>query len=169
MKAKKIVKVELKSLALRRVRKNLRDVIKVAVEQESSLLYAKSGEYRKRSQDSSNPAEKERLEQKKRDFRSKSNELDRLLSKSIIQCDLGAACSSLIEAKKHGFDPLDRPTDLDMAWCPYFKAWYCLPCTENLIAGEKILREERHPDHMRHLRARGLISEEEFFDVDEYF
>ena len=109
------------------------------------------------------------LEQKKKDFRSKSNELDRLLSKSIIQCDLGAGCSSLDEAIKHGFDPKDRPTDLDMAWCPYFKAWYCLPCTESLIAGSKILREERHPDHMRHLRERGLISEEEFFDVDEYF
>ena len=169
MKAKKIVKVELKRPALRRVRKNFRDVIKFAVEQESSRLYAKSGEYRKRSQDSSNPAEKKRLEQKKKDFRSKSNELDRLLSDSIIQCGLGAACSSLSAAIKNGFDPLDRPTDLDMAWCPYFKAWFCVPCTENLIGGAKILREERHPDHMRHLRERGLISEEEFFDVDEYF
>ena len=95
MKAEKIVEVELKSPVLRRIRKNFRDIIKLAVEQESSRLYAKSGEYRKRSQDSSNPAQKERLEQKKKDFRSKSNELDHLLSKSIIQCDLGAACSSL--------------------------------------------------------------------------
>lgn len=169
MKAKRIVKVELKHPALRRIRKNFRDLIKVAVEQESSRLYAASREFRKRSQESTYPAEKERLEQEKRNFRSKNNELDHLLSKSIIQCDLGAGCSSLEEAIKHGFDPMDRPTDLDMAWCPYFKAWYCFPCTENLIGGAKILREERHPDHMRHLRERGLISEEEFFDVDEYF
>ena len=169
MKAEKIVKVELKSPVLRRVRKNFRDVIKVAVEQESSRLYARSSDFRKRSQDSSNPVEEERLEQKKKDFSSKSDELDRLLSKSIIQCDSGAGCSSLEEAVKHGFDRMDRPTDLDMVWCPYFNAWYCVPCTENLVAGAKILREERHPDHMRHLRERGLISEEEFFDVDEYF
>ena len=86
-----------------------------------------------------------------------------------IQCDLGAACSSLEEAVKHGFDPLNRPTDLDMVWMPYFKSWFCVPCSENLIAGGKILREERHPDYMRHLRERGLLSEEEAFDVDEYF
>ena len=97
------------------------------------------------------------------------DKISKLLSKSIVICGLGAACSSLEEAKKHGFDPLDRPTDLDMVWMPYFKSWFCVPCSENLIAGGKILREERHPDHMRHLRERGLLSEEEAFDVDEYF
>ena len=169
MKAKRIVKVELKSPVLQRIRKNFRDVIKLAVKQELSRLYAVSDEYRKKCQESTDFSEKERLDQKEREFMKKGSELRRLLSKSIIQCNLGAACSSLEEAVKHGFDPLDRPTDLEMVWCPYFKAWYCLPCTENLIAGGKILREERHPDHMRHLRERGLISEEEFFDVDEYF
>jgi len=169
MKAEKIVKVELKSPVLRRVRKNFRDVIKFAVKQELGRLYAISDEYRQNCRDSTNSAEKERLDQGERKFMKLGSNLRHMLSKSIIQCDLGAGCSSLEKAVKHGFDPLDRPTDLDMAWCPYFKAWYCVPCTENLIGGAKILREERHPDHMRHLRERGLISEEEFFDVDEYF
>jgi hypothetical protein len=169
MKAKKIVKIELKNPALRRIRKSFRDVIKIAVKQDISRLYASSREYRKRSQESTSPTEKERLEQKENEFMKQGRRLRHLLSKSIIQCDLGAACSSLEEAIKHGFDPLDRPTDLDMAWCPYFKGWYCIPCSENLIAGEKILREERHPDHMRHLRERGLLSEDEAFDVDDYF
>lgn len=169
MKAKKNIKVELKNPALRRIRKNLRDVIKLAVERESSRLYAISDEYRQKCRDSTDSTEKERLDQEERKFMKQGSKLRGLLSKSIIQCDLGAACSSLEEAIKHEFDRMDRPTDLDMVWCPYFKAWYCVPCSEELIAGAKILREERHPDHMRHLRERGMISEEEFFDVDEYF
>jgi len=169
MKAKKIVKIELKSPVLRRIMKNFRDVIKLAVKQESSRLYTTSEVYQKRCRDSTDSTERERLEQKERKFMKQGSKLRGLLSKSIIQCDLGAACSSLEEAIKHGFDPKDRPTDLDMAWCPYFKAWNCVPCSENLIAGAKILREERHPDHMRHLRERGLLSEEEAFDVDDYF
>lgn len=169
MKAKKIVKVELKNPALRRIRKNFRDLIKFAVKQESSRLYAISDEYRQKCRDSTDSVEKERLDQDERKFMKLGSNLRHLLAKSIIQCDLKAACSSLEEAVKHGFDPLDRPTDLDMVWMPYFKSWFCVPCSESLIAGAKILREERHPDHMRHLRERGLISEEEFFDVDEYF
>jgi len=169
MKAKKIVKVELKNSALRRIRKNFRDVIKLAVKQESSRLYAISREFRKKCRDSTDSREKERLEQKERKFMKQGGKLRGLLSKSVIQCGLGGGCSSLSEAIKHGFDPKDRPTDLDMVWMPYFKAWYCVPCSESLIAGAKILREERHPDYMRHLRERGLLSEDEAFDVDEYF
>jgi len=149
MKAEKIVKVELKNPALRRIRKNFRDVIKLAVEQESGRLFVESCEYRKRSRESTDHAEKERLEQKEDKFRNKSSELDSSLSKSIIQCGLGGGCSSLSKAIKHGFDPKDSPTDLDMVWMPYFKAWFCIGCSEDLIEGEKILREEKHPDYMR--------------------
>ena len=66
MKAEKIVRIELKNPALRRMRKNFRDIIELAVKQESSRLYAISREYRKRSQKATSPAEKERLEQKGR-------------------------------------------------------------------------------------------------------
>lgn len=152
MKSKKIVKVELKNPSLRRIRKNFRDVIKLAVKQESSRLFAKSCEYRKKRSESTDLAEEEMLEQKKSYFRRGSDRLDNLLSDSIIQCGLGGGCSSLPEAIKRGLDPRDRPTDLDMAWVPFLGAWFCTKCCKNLIEGEKILREERHPDYMRWLK-----------------
>lgn len=157
MKAKRIVRIELNNPVLRRIRKSFRDVIKLAVKQESSRLYATSREYRKRSQVSTDPAEKERLERKDDKFMEKGRRLRGLLSKSIIQCKSGAGCSSLSEAIKHGFDPKDRPTNLDMVWMPFLRAWYCTKCSEELIEGDKILREERHPDYMRQLEDRDLL------------
>jgi len=157
MKAKKIVRVELKTLVLRRIRKNFRDMIELAVEQESSRLFTISREYRKRSQESTDPAEKERLEQKGREFRNESNELDSSLSKSIIQCKLGGGCASYIEATNHGLHPENSPTNLDMAWIPFHGAWFCTKCCENLIEGDKILRKEKHPDYIHLLKENGFL------------
>ena len=157
MKAKKIVRVELKTPALQRMRKNFRDVIKFAVKRESSRLHAISREYRKRSREVADPVEKEKLEQKEGYLDRKSAKLNSLLSKSIIQCGLGGGCSSLSRAIKHGFDPKDRPTNLDMAWIPFLGAWFCTKCCENLIEGDKILRNEEHPDYMRQLRESGFL------------
>ena len=108
MRAKKIVKIELKNPLLRRIRKNFRDIIKLTVKQESSRLYAISREYRKRSQESTDPIEKEKLEREDDKFMERGRRLRGLLSDSIIQCGLGAGCSSLSEAIKHGFDPKDE-------------------------------------------------------------
>ena len=161
MKAKKIVRIELKSPALRRIRKNFRDVIKLAVDQESSRLYYRLCQYRKQIRESTNPAKKERFSRQTSEFGREGCHLMGRLSKSIIQCGSGGLCSSLEEAIKHGFDPKDRPTDLDMVWLPVYEGWFCTPCSERLIEESKILREERHPDHMRHLWEMGLLGKEE--------
>ena len=147
MKSKKIVKIELRNPSLRCIRNNFRDIIKLAVEQESRRLFTKAKEYRKRSRESINPVEKERLEQERGYFGRESDKLDSSLSKSIIQCELGAGCRSLSEAIKCGFDPKDRPTNLDMVWLPFFKAWYCVKDSNVLIENNKILRREGHPDY----------------------
>lgn len=157
MKAKKIVKIELKNPALRRIRKNFRDVIEFAVKREVSRLYTISEEYRKRSQEFTDPLEKERLERKDDKSMGKVISLKRLLTKSIIQCGLSGRCSSLSEAIKHGLDPKNRPANLDMAWIPFLGAWFCTKCCENLIEGDKILRKEKHPDYIRQLREDGFL------------
>lgn len=157
MKAKKIVKVELKNPTLRRIRKNFRDVIEHAVKQESSRLHAISREYRKRSRESADPTEKERLEQKEDKFRNRRNKLHYSLIDSIIQCGMGGGCSSYSEAINHGLYPKKASTNLDMAWMPSHKAWYCIKCCEILIKGDKLLRKEKHPDYMRQLRNLGLL------------
>lgn len=157
MKAKRIIKVELKNPVLRRIRKVFRDIIKLAVEQEVDRLYAISRQYRKESLESTDSTEKIRLEWKDDKFMDRGSRLRKLLSKSIIQCNLSGGCSSLIESTQHGFHPENKPANLDMAWMPSFNAWYCTKCCEILIKGEKLLREEKHPDCMRQLRYLGLM------------
>ena len=157
MKAKKIVKVELKDPALRRIRKNFRDVIELAVKQEVSRLYTKSREYRIKSRESIDPTEKERLEQMEDKFMKKGSNLDSSLSDSIIQCGMNGGCASYIEATNHGLHPKNEPTNLDMAWMPSHNAWFCIKCSEILVEGDKMFRKERHPDHMRQLKNLGLL------------
>ncbi|MBA7532565.1 hypothetical protein ES705_24791 [subsurface metagenome] len=157
MKAKKIVRVKLKNPALRRIRKNFRDIIELAVKQESNRLHVDSRVYRKRSRESTDPVEKERLERKEGYLGRKSARLNSSLSKSIIQCGLGGGCASYIEATDYGLHPENSPTNLDMAWIPFHGAWFCTKCCENLIEGDKILRKEKHPDYIRHLREGGFL------------
>ena len=157
MKAKKIVRIELKNPALRRIRKNFRDLIELAVKQESSRLHTISREYRKRSREVADPVEKERLEQKEGYLGRERDKLNSSLSKSIIQCKLGGGCASYIEATNHGLHPENSTTNLDIAWIPFHGAWFCTMCCENLIEGDKILRKEKHPDYIHLLKERGFM------------
>ncbi len=157
MKAKKIVRIELANPALRRIRKNFRDIIELIVKQEVSRLYAISRGARKRSRESTDSTEKEELVREDDNFMERGRRLRGLLSKSIIQCHLGGGCVSYVEATNHGRHPENGPTNLDMAWIPFDGAWFCTKCCEILIEGDKVLREERHPDYMRQLKERGFL------------
>ena len=157
MKAKKIVRVELENPALRRIRKGFRDIIELTVKQEISRLYAISRVYRKRSQESTDPVERERLERKDDKFMKVGSRLRHSLSESIIQCGSRGGCSSYIEATNHGLHPENSPTNLDMAWIPFLEAWFCTKCCKNLIEGDKLLRKEEHPDYMHQLREGGFL------------
>ncbi len=142
MKAKKIVRIELKNPALRRIRKNFRDLIEHAVKHESSRLFAKSCEYRKRSRESIDHAEKERLEQKEDKFRNKSNELDSSLSKSIIQCGLGVDAPRFQE--QLSMDSIPTIVQLTSTWlgCPLIMHGSVLNAAKSLSKGIKFLERK---------------------------
>ena len=89
MKAKKIVRVELKNPALRRIRKGFRDIIELAVKQEVSRLYAIFREYKEKRLKAKDPIEKEVLDRKGARFMDRGRMLMGLLSKSIIKCKSG--------------------------------------------------------------------------------
>jgi len=109
MKSKKIRIVKLKDPKLRRIRKNLRDIIKLAAKKEIRRLHEIQGIYLKKWK-SKTPEERKKFSE----YSRKGNKLMSALSDSIIQCSSGASCVSFEEAKKQGFDPKNRPTDLDM-------------------------------------------------------
>ena len=142
MKSKKIRIVKLKDPKLRRIRKNLRDIIQLAVKDEFRKLNKIARSYL-----GGGPmTEEEHKEFTK--FSRKSEKLIFMLSDSIIQCSSGAQCDSLEEAVKHGFNPRDRPTDLDMVWIPYYQKWFCLKCYESTFyeSTYKDISEDPHAD-----------------------
>ncbi len=122
MRSKKIRKVTLKTPSLRRVRDNLRIILKLAVKKELRKLDKIYYLYKyKRILTPSQQKRKIQLGEKWKD-------LDRAYYKSTLQCGCGAGCISFQEAKKHGFNPRDRPIDLDLVWVPWLESWVCTDC-----------------------------------------
>ncbi len=126
MKSKKVRIVKLKDPKLIRIRKNLRDIIKFAARKEIRRLHVMQDKYLGKGKPM--PPEEAIMFTK---YSRKGNKLMSALSDSIIQCSAGASCDSFQEAKNHGFNPKDRPTDLDMVWIPYYQKWFCLKCYES--------------------------------------
>jgi len=108
MKSQKVIRIELKHPQLIRVRKALRIVLKKAIIDKAQNLY-KQGKF------------------------GKPDRLLGLISNSILQCGAGAECFSYKEMKKEGFDPKDRPIDLDMVWAPHFRRWFCVKCYDEFF------------------------------------
>ena len=130
MKSEKIIRIELRNPTLRQIRKNLRDIVKLAVKDKIRKLMDE--EHKLREKDILTPGEELRITELSR----KSDRLYHLLSASIIQCSMGAACDLHQKAKKEieGFDPRDRRTDLDMVWVPEDRKWYCTGCFDSYLS-----------------------------------
>ncbi len=128
MKSEKTVRIELKNPTLRKIRKNLRDVVKLAVKDEIRKLMDER--FKLHDKKVLTPDEELRMTELSR----KSNKLMYLLAASIIQCSMGAACDSLDEAIENGFDPQDRRTDLDMVWIPEDRKWHCTGCFDSYLS-----------------------------------
>lgn len=124
MKTEKIRRIELKDPILRKIRKNLRDIIKLSVNTEINKLQDEEIKLVKKAVLTIEE------EERKRELSFKHNQLRHMLFNSIIQCSSGAACDSHQEAKKQGFNPKDRRTDLDMVWIPEYQKWFCTKCYE---------------------------------------
>lgn len=130
MKSKKIRKIILRTPSLKRVRNNLRIILKLAVEEELSRLSRLKTLYFKK--DRLTPSQRRRRGQLSRRW----NNLYHCFIKSTLQCNCGAACISFQEAKRHGFNPQDRPTNLDLVWVPWLEKWSCVECFEIYRQGE---------------------------------
>ncbi|MFW9987612.1 MAG: hypothetical protein ACFFC3_03070 [Candidatus Odinarchaeota archaeon] len=130
MKSKKIRKVVLKTPNLRKIRNNLRIILKLAVKEELDKLYEREELY-------SNKRYLTPSQQKRKSYLAeKWKALDISYHRSTLQCSSGAACISLDKAIEKGFDPKDRPTDLDLVWVPWLERWSCVECFETFRQGE---------------------------------
>ena len=125
MKSKEVHKVILRTPRMRRVRNNLRILLKLAVKSELNRLSAhKHLYYNKKLMIGLTLSQKRRYYQ----LQKESNKLSEYYNKSTLQCGGGAACYSLDKAIEEGLDPRDRPTDLDLVWVPWLERWFCLKC-----------------------------------------
>ncbi len=130
MKSKKIHKVILKNPHLRQIRNNLRTVLKLAINEELDRL----GKFKRLYilKKKLTPSQKKRWQC----LSEKWNSLYHRYRQSTLQCACGAACSAFQEAKKHGFNPQDRPIDLDLVWIPWLEEWICIDDFEKGRYGE---------------------------------
>ncbi len=130
MKSKKPRLIVLKDPKLRKIRTNLRVVLKLAYLNESKRLDRLEDLYiEKDAQKGLTPS------QQKRDIQlgRMNNNLMTVYDNSILKCSLGAACNSYKEAVENGtIDPVERPIDLDMGWLPQYGSWFCKKDYESL-------------------------------------
>ncbi|UCD02036.1 MAG: hypothetical protein JSV23_03155 [Promethearchaeota archaeon] len=125
MKSKKVCRVILRTPRMRRVRNNLRVILKLAVKSElNRLRHLESLYLHKKRRNGLTPSQQKRYSQVKR----KRSRLYFRYIESTLQCGGSSACYSFQEAKKHGFNPQDRPTDLDLVWVPWLENWFCIKC-----------------------------------------
>ena len=130
MKSKEPRLIVLKDPKLRKIRENLRLILKLAYLDESKRLSCLEDLYREKYiQIGLTPSQQKRKSQLIR----KNNYLMTAYNNSILHCYLGAACSSYEEAVENGtIDPRERPIDLDMGWLPQYGSWYCKKDYESL-------------------------------------
>ncbi|KKM04849.1 hypothetical protein LCGC14_1760090 [marine sediment metagenome] len=120
MKSKKPRLIVLKDPKLRKIRANLRTILKLAYNDERIRIRDLEHLYTER--ETLTPS------QQKRDIQlgRMNNELYHAFNDSILRCSLGAACNSYKEAVEEGsIKPIERPIDLDMGWLPQYREWFC--------------------------------------------
>jgi len=126
MKLKKPRLIVLKDPKLRKVRENLRIILRLAYLDESKRLSQLTDLY---LQKRLTPSQQNRETQLIR----VNDKLYHTFNESILQCKLGAACDSYKEALENGtIDSIDRPIDLDMGWLPQYNSWFCKKDYESL-------------------------------------
>lgn len=108
MKSQNIVRVEFHNPHLKRLRNNLRIILKLAI-------IDKIEKFRENKQHYS------------------ATQMIRLITNSILKCGAGAECLSYLERVREGFNPRDRPSDLDMVWVPYYQTWLCVKCYDEFF------------------------------------
>ncbi len=131
MKSKKPRLIVLKDPKLRKIRTNLRIILKLAYYSESKRLDRLEDLYFEKN--TLTPSQQKR----KSELIRMNNALMTAYNNSILQCNLGAACDSYKEmVEKDTIDPIERPIDLDMGWLPVpfpqHGSWLCKKDYESL-------------------------------------
>ena len=125
MKSKEVRKVVLRTDKMRRVRDNLRIILKLAIKDKLGSLDRNGDLYRhKEKKDRLTPSQQKRYDYVEGEYWT----LYHRYNHSTLQCGSGAACYSLDKAIEEGLDPRDRPTDFDLVWVPWLRRWFCLKC-----------------------------------------
>jgi len=118
---------------MRKIRKNLRDILTLAYKKEFSHLLDLKSLYQDKyiqNQYHLTPS------QRKREINLSriSDELMHSYDKSINVYSSGAACYSHRKLVEEGeIESSKRSTNLDMVWVPHFKAWFCIRCYEEYL------------------------------------
>ncbi len=122
MKSDKWKAIIIKDAQLRKIRKNLRVLLKSAIDIEISRLRGLENLYRKKRISSNlTPSQWKREITLSR----MSNRLDQARYRSILQCTFGSMCISPEAKRMHsGIASLNK----DMVWSPLEKAWICIDC-----------------------------------------
>ena len=118
MKSKKVRRVILRTPKVKRVRNNLRVLLKLAIKDELSRLGKVKRLYLNKSfKNDLTPSQQRRYNRVSRKYKN----LYFSFIESTLRCGCGAGCRSYQDAKKSGFNPQDRPTGLDLVWVPWLK------------------------------------------------
>ena len=132
MKANKWKKIIIRNPNLRQLRKNLRSVIKFAVDDELKRLRQIGYLYtNKRIEKGLTPSQQKRsfaISKLKRDLRHS-------YSSSIIKCMSGSGC---ITSKKQGKPHYIISLDVDMVWNPLDESWICINCYNHYFSSEEL-------------------------------
>jgi hypothetical protein len=144
MKSEKIVKIIIKDKRLRKIRKNLRDLLKCAVKEKLDRLNKEIDE----------------VWDQKKVRRSKIMEHSNLRTafrNSALECRYEYiegpnfyACVSLQKAIEQGGDVEKVKTDLDLVWIPIYKNWFCMDCVKEFDM--ESLTIEDFPDRMAEMK-----------------
>lgn len=126
MKSEKIVRLIIKDERLRKIRKNLRDLLKCAVKEKLDRLNKEIDE----------------VWDQKKVRRSKIMEHSDLITafrNSTVECRYRYiegpnfyGCVSLQKTIEQGEDIEKVKTDLDLVWIPILKEWFCTECVKKL-------------------------------------
>jgi hypothetical protein len=150
MKSEKIVKVIIKDGRLRKIRKNLRDLLKCAVEERLKQLLKEIRENR----------EKGNHKLKLLKIMEHSNLLT-AFDDSTIMCGyerIGGpnrgyyGCISQQKADDQGEDVEKIKTDLDLVWVPIYKSWFCTECVKEFDM--ESLTIEDFPDMIAQMKSK---------------
>ncbi|TXT58974.1 MAG: hypothetical protein BAJALOKI2v1_270002 [Promethearchaeota archaeon] len=142
MRSENVIRVILKNDKLRKIRRNLRDLLKCAFEDKLKQLLREISECRKNGNE------------EKMDIKIKEHgNLISAKRSSTLGCGDDSEmlngknyCVSIQKARELGLDEERTKSDLDLVWIPILRQWICTECVKVYDWDNKDLWEELEKD-----------------------